>query len=227
MAAAAPARKSLGKNLMLAYPGTCRKGRCGNVESDGRQQQGSKEPTNRLRQQQTNAQPAGSKAVRGPRHICSHIASRTQSHLGLGDRSMTTLCKTSTASPRKSVPLLRGTRVAYKLIRPEVGTCRVRFIARQCNPNGGISCLSFRGPSDCSARGAGRSSSQPWGRPAQSDISDNNLLLWHCCWHEDAIKLLLRCWTRRAAGEDVARNARKVFQMCSNWVGEGTTLSLT
>lgn len=126
MTAAAPACKSLGKNLMLAYPGTCRKERCGSVESDGRQRQGSKEPTNRSRQQQTNAHPAVSKAVRDPRHVCSHIAARTQSHLGLGDRSMTTPCKTSTASPCESTLVRRGARIADKLIRLEVGTCRVR-----------------------------------------------------------------------------------------------------
>lgn len=65
-----------------ACPGWRRKERYGNVDGGGRQRQGSKEPTNRSRQPGKNAQPPTSKAKWGPRHVCSHIAGRTQSHLG-------------------------------------------------------------------------------------------------------------------------------------------------
>lgn len=69
----------------------------------------------------------------------------------------------------KPVPRFRGTRLAHELIRPKLGTCRVRFIERQRSLFAAVMPV-FSWASGLFGMGAGQYSSSPWGTSAKSDI---------------------------------------------------------
>ena len=101
----------------------------------------------------------------------------------------------------KPVPRFRGTRLAHELIRPKLGTCRVRFIERQRSLFAAVMPV-FSWASGLFGMGAGQYSSSPRGTPAKSEFSNKNLLQQHQrraqrrkqafsgCWHS---------WTRRGS----------------------------
>ena len=99
----------------------------------------------------------------------------------------------------KPVPRFRGTRLAHELIRPKLGTCRVRFIERQRSLFAAVMPV-FSWASGLFGMGAGQYSSSPWGTSAKSDISDKNLLQRHqerAQRSKQAFSGCWRSWTRR------------------------------